>query len=105
MILGDSNLLRTSIVVVSLDQLLWYIDIGGYLVLKKFVVGVAKYIIWEETSKIRLMTTFHHVFYIPLVLWLTYPSVSVCGLSWRIYFLSCILALALAFVGRISCPK
>jgi hypothetical protein len=46
MIFEDSHLLRATIVVVSVDQLLWYIDILGYIFTKKFVIGVAKYIIW-----------------------------------------------------------
>lgn len=76
MIWEDSHLLRASIVVVSVDQLLWYIDLLGYAVKGKFYIGVAKYVIWPETSRLRLMTTFHHVWYIPLVLWLTFPSVN-----------------------------
>ena len=82
MIIGDCHLLRASIVVVSVDQLLWYIDIVSYLIRGKFAIGVAKYIIWPETTKLRLMTTFHHVWYIPLVLWLTSPSLSICGLNY-----------------------
>lgn len=46
MILQDSNLMRVSIVVVSIDQLLWYIDLTFYVVKGKFVIGVAKYIVW-----------------------------------------------------------
>ncbi len=46
MILQDSHLLRATIVLVSVDQLLWYVDIVGYLIKKKFIIGVAKYIIW-----------------------------------------------------------
>lgn len=105
MIIQDSHLLRASIVLVSMDQLLWYVDIAGYLIKKKFIVGVAKYIIWPETTKVRLMTTFHHVWYIPLVLWLTSPSVTECGLNIEVYFLCCVMSFALAFIGRISSPK
>ena len=46
MITGDSHLLSVSIVVVSVDQLLWYLDLVGFLIKRKFVIGVAKYIIW-----------------------------------------------------------
>jgi len=105
MIVQDSHLLRASIVLVSIDQLLWYVDLVGYVIKKKFIIGVAKYIIWPETTKIRLMTTFHHVWYIPLVLWLTSPSVSQCGLNIEVYLLCCIMSFALAFIGKISTPK
>jgi hypothetical protein len=97
--------MRTTIVVVSVDQLLWYLDLIGYLIKKKFYIGVAKYIIWPETTKLRLMTTFHHVWYIPLILWLTSPSVQTCGLNFNIYGLSSIMTLLLALIGRISTPK
>ena len=43
---SDPQLVRVSLVAVSLDQLLWYIDISSFLLKKKFVIGVAKYIIW-----------------------------------------------------------
>ena len=46
MISQDSHLLRASIVLVSIDQLLWYVDLVGYAIKKKFMIGVAKYIIW-----------------------------------------------------------
>lgn len=46
MIFQDSNLLRVSIVVVSVDQLLWYLDLLGYLIKRKFYIGVAKYVMW-----------------------------------------------------------
>ena len=52
-----------------------YIDIGVFLVKGKFPVGVAKYIIWPETSKLRLLTTFHHLWFLPVCLWEIYPSV------------------------------
>jgi hypothetical protein len=46
MIVQDSHLLRASIVIVSIDQLLWYVDLIGYVIKGKFIIGVAKYIIW-----------------------------------------------------------
>jgi hypothetical protein len=82
-----------------------YVDILGYLVKRKFVIGVAKYIIWPETTKLRLMTTFHHVWYIPLVLWLVSPSAGTCGFNMELFLLSFIMTLFLAIIGRISAPK
>lgn len=105
MITRDSNLLRATIVLVSFDQLLWYVDLLGFFIKRKFYVGVAKYVIWPETTKLRLMTTFHHVWYIPLVLWLTAPSVSSCGLNLQVFALCCAMSLALAVIGRLSAPK
>jgi hypothetical protein len=50
----DSFLIRTVLVLLGFDLLMWYfynkvryIDLGGYILKKKFYIGVAKYIIWE----------------------------------------------------------
>ena len=48
--LGDEELVRVSLISVSLDQLLWYIDMLSFTVKRKFVIGVAKYIIWPESA-------------------------------------------------------
>jgi hypothetical protein len=90
---------------VNLFQAFRYVDILGYFVKRKFIIGVAKYIIWPETTKLRLMTTFHHVWYIPLVLWLVSPSAATCGFNMELFFLSSIMTLVLAIIGRISAPK
>ena len=50
--------------------MLWYVDVLGYLITKKFPLGVAAFIVWPETTKLRLLTTTHHIFYIPLCLYL-----------------------------------
>jgi hypothetical protein len=109
---GDSFLIRTTLVVVSVDQLLWYlfyyeryIDMAGFMIKRKFYVGVAKYIIWPQTSKIRLSTTFHHIWFFPLCLFIIHPSAQYTTFNVDIYILSCILSLLLAIIGRISAPK
>ena len=53
---------------ISVDQVLWYVDLIGYVFTKKFVIGVAKYITWPETTKLRLMTSSHHLWFIPLLI-------------------------------------
>lgn len=45
-LVADAFLIRVALVVVSVDQLLWFVDLGGFIVKRKFIVGVAKYIIW-----------------------------------------------------------
>lgn len=102
---GDSFLIRTTLVVVSVDQLLWYVDIIGYLIKRRFYVGVAKYIVWPETTKIRLATTFHHIWFLPLCLFVVHPTAKYTTFSPDIYILSCIFSLLLAIIGRISTPK
>lgn len=55
-------------VTVGIDQLLWYVDLLGYLVSGKFPVGVAKYLAWPETTWITRVTCTHHLWTIPLLL-------------------------------------
>ena len=69
------------------------------------MVGVAKYIIWPETSKLRLATTFHHLWFMPLCLWEIQPSIPFSGFNRDAFLLSCLLCLSLAWIGRISTPK
>lgn len=56
-------------IVVGIDQLLWYIDLGMYAVLGKFPIGVANYLTWPENSNwSSRITCSHHLWTIPLVL-------------------------------------
>lgn len=43
---NDSVLIRAALVAVSVDQILWYIDVFSFITTRKFIIGVAKYIIW-----------------------------------------------------------
>jgi hypothetical protein len=45
-ITGRPVLVGGAMCIVAVDQLCWYIDIGGYLLTGKFKVGVAKYLTW-----------------------------------------------------------
>ena len=50
---------------VSIDQVLWYIDLVGYLVCGKFPVGVMKYLTWSQTLWIDRLTCTHHLWTMP----------------------------------------
>lgn len=56
-------------VVIGIDQILWYVDIVGYLTTGKFLIGVCKYLFWSGNShwKNRVTST-HHLWTIPLLL-------------------------------------
>jgi hypothetical protein len=51
------------------------------------------------------MTTFHHVWFIPVCLYIVSNSDSVYGFSWNVYKLSAIMTLVLAILGKFSAPK
>ena len=53
----------------------------------------------------RLATTFHHLWFLPVCLWAVHPSLPNSYFSMNVYYLACFLTLTLTFVGRISSPK
>lgn len=54
---------------VSIDQVLWYVDLVGYLISGKFPVGVMKYLTWPQTLWIDRLTCTHHLWTIPLFIY------------------------------------
>lgn len=54
---------------VSVDQILWYLDVMVYFATGRFPVGVAKYLTWTQTLWIDKMTCTHHLWTIPLALY------------------------------------
>ncbi|CAM9113023.1 unnamed protein product, partial [Discosporangium mesarthrocarpum] len=66
---GRNLVAHAAMVAVSPDQLLWYIDIVGLLTTGTFPVGVAKYIMWKDTSWTRIITTTHHLWFLPLCIY------------------------------------
>lgn len=57
-------------VLVAIDQVLWYVDIIGYLVTGKMPIKVCGYLFWPSTHWVRRLTSLHHVFFEPLVIFL-----------------------------------
>ena len=56
-------------VAVSIDQILWYVDLIVWLTTGKFAVGVIKYLTWKQTLWIDRITCTHHLWCIPLILY------------------------------------
>ena len=57
-------------VAVSIDQLLWWVDLVGWTIsgFATFPIGVAKYLTWPNTSFATRITATHHLWTIPLTL-------------------------------------
>ena len=57
-------------VTVGIDQLLWYVDLGGFLATRgTFVIGVARYLVWPTNAGwARRCTCTHHLWTIPVAL-------------------------------------
>lgn len=55
-------------VAVSVDQMLWYVDLAGWAIAGAFPVGVMRYLTWEQTPWIDRLTCTHHLWTMPLML-------------------------------------
>lgn len=42
-------------------------DLISFAIKKKFVIGVAKYLVWPETHISQKITSTHHIWFIPIV--------------------------------------
>ncbi len=62
-------LIATAFAGVSMDQLMWYVDCLSYLIIGKFPVGAAKYLVWPNTQLSKKVTCFHHLLFLPLCLY------------------------------------
>eukprot|EP01015_Nassula_variabilis_P027832 TRINITY_DN5750_c0_g1_i4.p1 TRINITY_DN5750_c0_g1~~TRINITY_DN5750_c0_g1_i4.p1 ORF type:complete len:236 (-),score=17.78 TRINITY_DN5750_c0_g1_i4:67-774(-) len=99
---NNSVLVGSSMVLISIDQVLWYIDILGYLFTKKFPIGVAKYLTWEGQPFIKKVFSMHHIWFIPLLLKILKNS---GGLSNSSFLMSVKLSLLLSVIARLTTPK
>ena len=92
-------LIGASVAGVCCDQLLWYVDCVGYLLFGKFKVGVAKYLIWPETSWSKKYLCTHHLWFLPMALY---------ALGWHLpvysFILSCIFTSASTGICRFTTP-
>jgi len=66
---------------VSIDQVLWYVDLLGILTCRKFPVGVMKYLTWSQTLWIDRLTCTHHLWTIPLIIYATKNEQLLVGLD------------------------
>jgi hypothetical protein len=82
--------------------MLWYVDLLGYLLTKKFFIGVATYITWPEVSKFKLLTTTHHLWFIPLNLWILKNTT---GLNADHFKSSMCFTIGLSILARLLTPK
>lgn len=81
---------------------MWYVDLLCFLVFKKFPIGVAKYITWPETTKMRLMTSTHHLWFIPLLIIMIKNDKS---FPLKNHFKSFMITILWTLCGRLLVPK
>jgi hypothetical protein len=95
-------LVGAALITISCDQLLWYFDILGYLLTRKFHIGVAKYLTWPEVPLSNKFTSTHHLWFMPL---LGYVLKDVGGLHFEAFIISLLLTSTLWLLSRNLTPK
>lgn len=60
------RLLAASASTIAVDQMMWYIDVLGYILTRKWPVGAAAYLSWPETPFVKKLTAWHHIWFLPL---------------------------------------
>ncbi|CAK9108242.1 unnamed protein product [Durusdinium trenchii] len=55
-------------ILVAIDQVLWYVDLLGYLLTGKLPLKVVGYLLWPSTPLSRRISCIHHVLFEPLVI-------------------------------------
>jgi len=61
------NLVGAAMASCCADQVFWYVDFLSYALTGKFVVGVAGYMVWPQTSLVTKLTSLHHLWFIPFI--------------------------------------
>eukprot|EP00804_Cyclotella_cryptica_P019669 CCRYP_014001-RA/>CCRYP_014001-RA protein AED:0.44 eAED:0.45 QI:0/0/0/1/0/0/2/0/268 len=87
-----------SCVGVSIDQVLWYLDLGVWAISGKFPIGVAKYLTWKQTLWIDRLTCTHHLWTIPLFVY------SAGEVKLNSYVLSCYIVVVQVLLSRWLTP-
>ncbi|CAD8056729.1 unnamed protein product [Paramecium sonneborni] len=95
-------ILAASMILVSIDQVLWYVDLLAFFLFKTWPIGVAKYLTWPSTTKLRLLTSFHHIFYLPICLYFLRNQKGIPITAWQI---SIGMGSILTIVSRLLTPK
>jgi hypothetical protein len=96
--LGKTDLTAAGVVGVSAVNTLWYPDIISLLIRGKFVVGAAGFLTAKETSFFTALTTLHHLWFIPVILY------KVRSLPFRGFKLSVLMYLIMANFCRFFIP-
>lgn len=83
---------------VSIDQVLWYVDLAGRAITSDFPIGVTKYLTWKQTLWIDRLTCTHHLWTIPLYVY------GAGGLNLDSYYLSVVIVMIQVLLSRWLTP-
>ncbi len=65
-LIKDPIMMASAASTILVDQALWYIDIISFILVRKWPMGVAKYLTWSTTPLLKKLTSTHHIWFEPL---------------------------------------
>lgn len=77
-------------------------DCAGFLLTRKWPIGVAKYMASPDIHPVHFATSFHHLFFLPCCFWALYQFGR--GMPRDSYVMSVVLTSALAVAARFLTP-
>lgn len=86
-------------VAVSIDQILWYVDLIVWSITGKFPFGVTKYLTWKQTLWVDRFTCTHHLWTIPLLLYGEDGPI-----TWKSFYLSLYIVTCHVILSRWLTP-
>ena len=87
-------------VAVSIDQILWYVDLVVWSITGRFPFGVIKYLTWKQTLWIDRFTCTHHLWTIPLLLYGGANN----PITWKSFYLSVYIVTCHVMLSRWLTP-
>ncbi|CAI5716375.1 hypothetical protein KXD40_003172 [Peronospora effusa] len=100
--LSNTFLVGVTMVMVSGDHLLWYIDTLSFILTGKFITGAMKYFSCPENRSFsKTVFATHHLWFLPVCFYITTPH---GGMHSSSYMGSCILSFFLASYCRAFTP-
>uniref|UniRef100_A0A6B2LGZ3 Uncharacterized protein n=1 Tax=Arcella intermedia TaxID=1963864 RepID=A0A6B2LGZ3_9EUKA len=59
---------------ISAPHGLWVLDLFLYFIIGRFPLGMSSYLIWDTTHRLELLTTTHHIWFVPLCFTILYKN-------------------------------
>eukprot|EP00026_Physarum_polycephalum_P011016 Phypoly_transcript_11207.p1 GENE.Phypoly_transcript_11207~~Phypoly_transcript_11207.p1 ORF type:complete len:223 (+),score=16.33 Phypoly_transcript_11207:68-670(+) len=77
--MGSRSLLGATINSVFIPHFLWVVDALCYVFTGNFPIGLAAYIVWPTTPLAELLTSTHHIWFIPLIMLVLHKVINACA--------------------------
>jgi len=70
----NADIITFTFGLVSAPHGLWVLDLLLFFVLGHFPIGMSSYLLWPTTEKIEILTTLHHIWFVPLCFTVLYKN-------------------------------